>query len=225
MRIAELADLAGVSVRTIRYYHQAGALPEPPRLSNGYRDYSADDVVTVLRIRQLTGSGLSLATAGTIAADPSPDADNEVLDEADRTLSAQIAALTERRARLARARAGGHVGMSREAAALSDEHTDVSSAILLAHLYRDSDVFGHLVEAMSEPGRKAEMATLQQRFDALDDATSEDELDSLTAVMGDLFAGIADELPALTRTQTRVLFELAERGLTGRQREFLRRQE
>ena len=37
MRIGELADLAGVTVRTVRYYHQKDVLPEPARRANGYR--------------------------------------------------------------------------------------------------------------------------------------------------------------------------------------------
>jgi len=93
MRIAELAELAGVSVRTVRYYHQVGALPEPPRRSNGYRDYTVDHLITVLRIHQLTSSGLPLATAGELAADPAPDAAEAVLEEADRVLESQIAVI------------------------------------------------------------------------------------------------------------------------------------
>lgn len=86
MRSAELAELAGVTIRTIRYYHQAGALPEPPRTSNGYRDYSAEHLVAVLKIRQLTSSGLSLAQAGEVAHRAVDDA---ALDEIDRALEAQ----------------------------------------------------------------------------------------------------------------------------------------
>lgn len=39
MRIGEYAALVGVSTRTVRHYHHLGLLPEPARLSNGYRDY------------------------------------------------------------------------------------------------------------------------------------------------------------------------------------------
>lgn len=224
MRIAELADLAGVSVRTIRYYHQAGALPEPPRRANGYRDYSADDLVTALRIRQLTGSGLSLAAAGALAADPSPQADEEVLEAADRDLAAQIALLTERRERLAKARAGGHVGLSREAAALSIEESDVPPAILLAHLYRDYEPFLRLVDALVEPGRLEALGALQRRFDLIDAETPEAELEELSAQVRELFEGIGEDLPPLTRTQTGLLLEVTERDLSAPQRDFLRRE-
>jgi DNA-binding transcriptional MerR regulator len=42
MRIGELAELAGLSAKTIRYYEGIRILPEPDRTSSGYRDY--DDV-------------------------------------------------------------------------------------------------------------------------------------------------------------------------------------
>ncbi|HJF65313.1 MAG TPA: MerR family DNA-binding transcriptional regulator [Slackia equolifaciens] len=44
MRSKEVAEFAGVTVRTLRHYHQLGILPEPPRSANGYREYGAVDV-------------------------------------------------------------------------------------------------------------------------------------------------------------------------------------
>ena len=35
MLSSELAELAGVTVRTLRHYHQIGLLPEPPRTAGG----------------------------------------------------------------------------------------------------------------------------------------------------------------------------------------------
>ena len=56
----DVAYLSGVTVRTLRHYHQIGILPEPPRLENGYRDYGVVDVARVLRIKRLASLGLSL---------------------------------------------------------------------------------------------------------------------------------------------------------------------
>lgn len=225
MRIAELAELAGVSVRTVRYYHQVGALPEPPRRSNGYRDYTVDHLVRVLRIHQLTSSGLPLATAGELAADPAPHAAEEVLEEADRLLESQIAVLTERRARLAEARAGGHVGLSREAAALTVENADMPPAILLAHLYRDHPQFGRLADALLQPERRAELIKIQRRFDAIDEHTPDAELEDIAERVQEVLADAADELPPLREDWLRLVRELVERDLNPRQREFLRSQE
>ena len=44
MQINQLADLTGVSPKTIRYYESIGVLPEPQRGPNGYRDYEDVDV-------------------------------------------------------------------------------------------------------------------------------------------------------------------------------------
>ena len=44
MQIKTLADKTGLSDSTIRYYESIGLLPEPGRLSNGYRDYDESDV-------------------------------------------------------------------------------------------------------------------------------------------------------------------------------------
>ncbi|MDO4442684.1 MAG: MerR family transcriptional regulator [Slackia sp.] len=60
MRSKELADLAGVTVRTLRHYHQMGLLAEPPRAENGYRTYGAADLARVLRIKRLASLGMSL---------------------------------------------------------------------------------------------------------------------------------------------------------------------
>jgi DNA-binding transcriptional MerR regulator len=44
MQIKQLAALASVSPKTIRYYESIGVLPEPQRGPNGYREYEDGDV-------------------------------------------------------------------------------------------------------------------------------------------------------------------------------------
>ena len=44
MQIKQLAALAQVSPKTIRYYESIGVLPEPDRSPNGYREYEDIDV-------------------------------------------------------------------------------------------------------------------------------------------------------------------------------------
>ena len=56
----QLADLAGVTLRSIRHWHDVGLLPEPGRLSNGYKQYTARHLVLALRIARLTSLGFSL---------------------------------------------------------------------------------------------------------------------------------------------------------------------
>lgn len=60
MKIGELAERAGVSSQTIRYYENIGVLPEPARLPNGYRAYDDSTIKRLAFIRDAQISGLSL---------------------------------------------------------------------------------------------------------------------------------------------------------------------
>ena len=59
--IGQLARYVGVSTKTIRVYHAKGLLPEPPRDGSGYRRYSAQDLVDLIKIRTLAEAGVPLA--------------------------------------------------------------------------------------------------------------------------------------------------------------------
>ncbi|MCI8425271.1 MAG: MerR family transcriptional regulator, partial [Adlercreutzia sp.] len=129
MRSNEVAKTAGVTVRTLRHYHQLGLLPEPPRAANGYREYTAADLARVLRIKRLASLGFPLARIGALLeemdaptaagngtdlasrhdpaasgapAGTAPDASPlAALDELDRELALQIEALQEQRRTIA----------------------------------------------------------------------------------------------------------------------------
>ena len=66
MRIGELSERTGVSVRMLRHYEQLGLLA-PERLPNGYRVYTDDDAVLVSGLRCLADLGLDLRTAASVA--------------------------------------------------------------------------------------------------------------------------------------------------------------
>ncbi|GAA1785422.1 MerR family transcriptional regulator [Streptomonospora arabica] len=101
MRIGELAALVGVSTRTVRHYHHQGILPEPERLSNGYREYRLRDAVALARIRRLTELGLSLDEIRDVLADDRGRELREVLAELDADLARQQRAIAAKRERLA----------------------------------------------------------------------------------------------------------------------------
>lgn len=116
MRSGELARLAGVTVRTLRHYHAIGLLEEPARGANGYRDYTPQHLLRVLRIRQLASLGLPLDRVGEMLSEldagradgPAEGAPviGTVLDELDAALADQIARLEEQRRVVARLRSG-----------------------------------------------------------------------------------------------------------------------
>jgi DNA-binding transcriptional MerR regulator len=47
LNIQQAADVSGLTPDTIRFYERKGVLPRPPRLDNGYRNYTADHVRTL----------------------------------------------------------------------------------------------------------------------------------------------------------------------------------
>lgn len=59
MQVGELADRAGVTVRMIRHYENAGLL-HAVRLPNGYRDFAPSAVERVAAIRDLLETGFTV---------------------------------------------------------------------------------------------------------------------------------------------------------------------
>ncbi|GGN89295.1 hypothetical protein GCM10011579_084000 [Streptomyces albiflavescens] len=59
MRTGELAAASGLTAKTIRFYEQAGLLPEPPRTSGGYRDYPPQATQRLAFIREAQAAGLT----------------------------------------------------------------------------------------------------------------------------------------------------------------------
>lgn len=68
MRIGELATANGLTPKTIRFYEQAGLLPEPPRTAGGYRDYSPQAGTRLAFIRDAQSAGLTLAEIRSVLA-------------------------------------------------------------------------------------------------------------------------------------------------------------
>lgn len=61
MQIGEVAKQAGVATSAIRFYEEAGLLPEPQRTASGYRDYDPTVVDRLGFIRAGQAVGLTLS--------------------------------------------------------------------------------------------------------------------------------------------------------------------
>ncbi len=61
MRIGTLADQAGVTAKTVRYYESIRLLAEPVRTPSGYREYDVDALERLRFIRDAQASGLTLS--------------------------------------------------------------------------------------------------------------------------------------------------------------------
>jgi len=114
LTIGQLASYAGVTVRTVRFYHQKGLLPEPERDHSGYRRYDAGAVVDLIRIRTLADAGVPLARVRALLS-----AGDEELAQAvvaiDRRLRAEIRERQSHRERIARLAAGDSLALPPEA--------------------------------------------------------------------------------------------------------------
>lgn len=66
MRIGQLADEAGLTSKTIRYYESIGLLAAPERQANGYRHYDRSTLERLAFIRDAQAAGLSLSEVGRI---------------------------------------------------------------------------------------------------------------------------------------------------------------
>ncbi|GGR48287.1 DNA-binding transcriptional MerR regulator [Nocardioides luteus] len=78
MRIGELAERAGVSVRSLRYYEEQGLL-QSERSASGQRHYPEEAVDRVVFVQRLYAGGLSSRTILEVL----PCVDNPSADSAD----------------------------------------------------------------------------------------------------------------------------------------------
>ena len=61
LRTAQVAELAGVNIETLRFYERKGILSEPPRRASGYREYPPETVERVRFIKRAQELGFTLS--------------------------------------------------------------------------------------------------------------------------------------------------------------------
>src|SRR5690606_11250356 len=86
----QIAELAGTTVKAVRYYHRIGPLDVPERTANGYKQYEVEHLVRLVQIKRLSDLGVPLsevASMGRAEEDP---------DEAIRVLDAELEATIDR---------------------------------------------------------------------------------------------------------------------------------
>lgn len=96
LTIGQLSQRTGVPVRTIRFWSDAGLLPEPARSAGGYRLYDTEAMARLGLVRTLREIGLDLATIRRVLARQTTLA--EVVQAHLAGLDAEIRTLTLRRA-------------------------------------------------------------------------------------------------------------------------------
>ncbi|MGW3348783.1 MerR family transcriptional regulator [Nonomuraea rubra] len=118
--IGRLADYAGVTTKAIRHYHERGLLAEPGRDSSGYRRYTAQHAIDLVKIRTLAHAGVPLARIRELL-DADPDTLTAAIAEIDHDLEDRIARLRQTREQLAELRGGDRLFVSPEVADFLDD--------------------------------------------------------------------------------------------------------
>ena len=143
--IGQLADYAGVTIKAVRHYHQRGLLAEPPRDSSGYRRYSAEHAIDLVKIKTLAEAGVPLARIKELlAADPEQFA--AAIAEIDRSLQERSAELLRSRERIAQLGSSGRLFVSAEVADYLDRLNELGVSQRTVQLERDGWI---LMQAVS----------------------------------------------------------------------------
>jgi DNA-binding transcriptional MerR regulator len=120
LTIGQVARLAGVNAKAIRYYEGIGALPRPPRGANRYRRYGLADVNRLILLRRIRLLGVPLPAAKTLLVEAAEARCVEVRDDLLALVDERLRALDREIAELHLLRAE----VERYQRALADCHPD-----------------------------------------------------------------------------------------------------
>ena len=129
MHIGELAERAGMSLRTLRHYDEVGLLRPSGRTDGGFRLYTEHDFERLMLIRRMKPLGYSLERMGELLA---------TIDEPGRAgVAAFIAEAEERRATLEK-----HLGWADEFLVLLLRRSGTSGGSVASRASRASGASG-----------------------------------------------------------------------------------
>jgi DNA-binding transcriptional MerR regulator len=134
--IGQLAAYAGVTIKAVRHYHERGLLEEPSRDSSGYRRYSAQQAIDLVKIKTLAEAGVPLARIKELLA-ASPDRFAAAIAEIDRNLQERAKELRRTRERIARLSAGDRLFVSAEVAEYLDRLHELGVSRRTVQMERD----------------------------------------------------------------------------------------
>jgi DNA-binding transcriptional MerR regulator len=160
--IGQLAAYAGVTIKAVRHYHKRGLLEEPSRDSSGYRRYSAEHAVNLIKIKTLAEAGVPLARIKELLA---ADADQfaAAMAEIDSNLQERAKELRRTRERIARIRAGDRLFVSNEVADYLDRLRELGVSQRSVQMERDGWIL------MQSVSRKEAAIWIADKLDAIGD--------------------------------------------------------
>src|SRR3979411_2642060 len=125
--IGQLAAYAGVTIKAVRHYHKRGLLEEPSRDSSGYRRYTAQHAIDLVKIKTLAEAGVPLARIKELFT-AEPDQFGSAMAEIDSNLHERPRELGRARERIARLTAGDRLFVSAGVAAYLDRLRELGEA-------------------------------------------------------------------------------------------------
>src|SRR5580704_659608 len=161
--IGQLAAYAGVTIKAVRHYHKRGLLEEPQRDSSGYRRYTAQDAIDLVKIKTLAEAGVPLARVKELLA-ASPDRFAAAITEIDRALLERARELRRTRERIARLSAGDRLFVSADVAGYLDRLRGLGVSERAVRMERD----GWILLQSASP--KAAAVWFADKLKAIDDA-------------------------------------------------------
>ncbi|MFE3190753.1 MerR family transcriptional regulator [Nocardia sp. NPDC059240] len=162
LTISQLAAAAGVTVRAVRHYHHVGLLPEPERDASGYRRYSAQAAVDLIRIRTLADAGVPLARVDALL-HAQPAEFGAAIADIDRDLQHKIDQLTEYRRRIAELASGERLLLPAEITAILDRMRGLGVSEQRVLLERDAWILLQATDPRAVPRR------IEEKTASLDD--------------------------------------------------------
>src|SRR5229473_6257940 len=160
--IGQLAAYAGVTIKAVRHYHKRGLLEEPARDSSGYRRYTAQHAIDLVKIKTLAEAGVPLARVKELLA-ASPDRFAAAITEVDRTLQERARELRRTRERIARLSGGDRLFVSADVADYLERLRELGVSLRSVQMERD----GWILLQSASP--KAAAIWFADKLDAMED--------------------------------------------------------
>lgn len=161
LRVGRLAELTGLTVRTLHHYDELGLVRPSHRTAAGYRLYDDSDVERLYRVIALRHLGLPLDRIAEVLEDTSSL--ESTLRAHDRLLAEQISALQSVRARIGASLSGVRSTSSSD---LLDVIREVTTMDETMAKYFDADQMGELARRRETVGDER-IAQVENRWPSL----------------------------------------------------------
>ena len=231
-----ISDLVGITVRTLRYYHQIGLLPEPERTTKGLV-YDETHLLTLLRIKRFSMMSLTLDEIADIIHTPTSPRARRILLELDQALADRVAEIESQRRVIEEClrdntpvdvlpRFARHLAALRRLGSYDTSVADKALEELAAGC--GSEEVARVVDAVIQDPIISRLSVLEERLRRINEDSGEPELTDLAKDYGRLLVDLytVNAQAGLKSVSGHDLVEaigLAESAANEREREVLKR--